>query len=116
GRESSGHQTSRTGLKTLDDCTRIRVLKVYDACNQGTAIRLFDEVWGRFPFRVHGVQTDNGAEFQSHFHRTASMIKSLTSCSTRTASLMTFTCSTRSCGSGRTTTITTGVRQGDLER
>ena len=28
----------------IDDCTRIRVLKVYDACNQGTAIRFIDEV------------------------------------------------------------------------
>ena len=28
----------------IDDCTRIRVLKVYDACNQGTAIRFVDEV------------------------------------------------------------------------
>jgi transposase InsO family protein len=51
----------------IDDCTRIRVLKVYDACNQGTAIRFFDEVRRRLPFRVHVVQTDNGAEFQSHF-------------------------------------------------
>lgn len=28
----------------IDDCTRIRVLKVYDACNQRTAIRFVDEV------------------------------------------------------------------------
>ena len=28
----------------IDDCTRIRVLKIYDACNQGTAIRFIDEV------------------------------------------------------------------------
>ena len=52
----------------IDDCTRIRVLKVYDACNQGTAIRFLDEVLRRLPFRVQVVQTDNGAEFQSHFH------------------------------------------------
>ena len=52
----------------IDDCTRIRVLKVYDACNQGTAIRFMDEVLRRLPFRVQVVQTDNGAEFQSHFH------------------------------------------------
>ncbi len=52
----------------IDDCTRIRVLKIYDACNQGTAIRFIDEVLRRLPFRVHVVQTDNGAEFQSHFH------------------------------------------------
>jgi transposase InsO family protein len=52
----------------IDDCTRIRVLKVYDACNQTTAIRFADEVLRRLPFRVHVVQTDNGAEFQSQFH------------------------------------------------
>src|SRR5262245_18769772 len=52
----------------IDDCTRLRVLKVYDACNQGTAIRFLDEVLRRVPFRVHVVQTDNGAEFQSQFH------------------------------------------------
>lgn len=52
----------------IDDCTRIRVLKVYDACNQTTAIRFIDEVLRRLPFRVHVVQTDNGAEFQSRFH------------------------------------------------
>ena len=52
----------------IDDCTRIRVLKIYDACNQRTAIRFIDEVIRRLPFRVHVVQTDNGAEFQSQFH------------------------------------------------
>jgi transposase InsO family protein len=52
----------------IDDCTRIRVLKVYDACNQRTAIRFIDEVRNRLPFRVLVVQTDNGAEFQSEFH------------------------------------------------
>jgi len=52
----------------IDDCTRIRVLKVYDACNQRTAIRFADEVLRRLPFRVRVVQTDNGAEFQSQFH------------------------------------------------
>ena len=52
----------------IDDCTRIRVLKVYDACNQRTAIQFIDEVLRRLPFRVHVVQTDNGAEFQSQFH------------------------------------------------
>jgi len=30
----------------IDDCTRIRVLKVYDACNQGTSIRFVDEDGG----------------------------------------------------------------------
>lgn len=52
----------------IDDCTRIRVLKVHDACDQRTAITFIDEVLRRLPFRVHVVQTDNGAEFQSQFH------------------------------------------------
>jgi transposase InsO family protein len=52
----------------IDDCTRIRVLKIYDACNQRTAVRFIDDVLRRLPFRVHVVQTDNGAEFQSQFH------------------------------------------------
>ncbi len=52
----------------IDDCTRIRVLKIYEACNQRTAIRFIDEVRHRLPFRVQVVQTDNGAEFQSAFH------------------------------------------------
>lgn len=52
----------------IDDCTRIRVLKVYDACNQSTAIQFVDEVVRRLPFRVLTIQTDNGPEFQSRFH------------------------------------------------
>ena len=34
----------------IDDCTRIRVLKVFDACKQRTAIAFIDEVRRRFPF------------------------------------------------------------------
>jgi transposase InsO family protein len=52
----------------IDDCTRIRVLKIYDACNQRTAIQFLDDVRQRLPFRIHVLQTDNGAEFQSQFH------------------------------------------------
>lgn len=52
----------------IDDCTRIRVLKIYDSCNQKTAIQFIDEVIRRLPFRILVVQTDNGAEFQSNFH------------------------------------------------
>jgi transposase InsO family protein len=52
----------------IDDCTRIRILKVYDACNQRAAIQFTEKVRRRLPFRVHVIQTDNGAEFQSRFH------------------------------------------------
>ncbi len=118
----------------IDDCTRIRVLKVYDACNQRAAMQFIDEVRRRLPFRLHVVQTDNGAEFQSAFTGTSSdwtfatsisgrgrrtsmarsnaptvsMTRSSISYSTRTASATTFTYSMRSCANGRTITITTG--------
>ena len=52
----------------IDDCTRIRVLKIYDACNQRSAIQFLNEVRQRLPFRIQVLQTDNGAEFQSQFH------------------------------------------------
>ena len=51
----------------IDDCTRIRVLKIYDACNQRTAMRFFDEVLRRSTFREHVVQADNEANFSSSF-------------------------------------------------
>src|SRR5262249_4305072 len=63
-----GPQKRLYQFTAIDDCTRIRVLKVYDACNQSTAIRFVDEVRRRLPFRIHVLQTDNGAEFQSRFH------------------------------------------------
>ena len=44
----------------IDDCTRIRVLKIYDACNQSTAIQFANDVLKRLPFRVQVMQTDNG--------------------------------------------------------
>ena len=52
----------------IDDGTRVRVLKVYDACHHVTASRFVDEVLRRLPFRIHVIQTDNGAEWQSAFH------------------------------------------------
>ena len=65
GNRGSG---STKSLRSLHHGTRVRVLKVYDACNQATAIDFLDEVIRRLPFRIQVVQTDNGAEFQSHFH------------------------------------------------
>lgn len=52
----------------IDDCTRIRVLRIYDKCNQVTSIRFLDYVLEKLPFRVEVIQTDNGAEFQSQLH------------------------------------------------
>jgi transposase InsO family protein len=52
----------------IDDCTRVRVLRVYDRCNNKTAIQFFDYVMQKLPFRVEVIQTDNGSEFQAAFH------------------------------------------------
>jgi transposase InsO family protein len=52
----------------IDDCTRLRVLRIYPHLNQKTAIQFADYVLQRLPFRVEVIQTDNGAEFQSLFH------------------------------------------------
>ncbi len=52
----------------IDDCTRIRVLKIYERNTQQTAIAFVDEVLARLPFRVECIQTDNGSEFGPQFH------------------------------------------------
>jgi len=44
----------------IDDATRARALKIYPKHNQETAIEFVDYVRGRFPFRIHTIQTDNG--------------------------------------------------------
>ncbi|MEW2386620.1 IS481 family transposase [Micromonospora sp. NPDC047707] len=52
----------------IDDCTRLRVLRIYPRGDQKTAIEFLDYVLQRLPFRVEVIQTDNGAEFQTSFH------------------------------------------------
>jgi transposase InsO family protein len=52
----------------VDDCTRLRVLKVYDRNSQQNAMRFIDEALSRLPFRAVVIQTDNGSEFGSQFH------------------------------------------------
>ena len=52
----------------IDDCTRLRVLRIYPALNQRTAIQFVDYVLEKLPFQVQVVQTDNGSEFGSSFH------------------------------------------------
>jgi hypothetical protein len=52
----------------IDDCTRVRVLKIYERNTQQTAMPFVDEVLARLPFTVECIQTDNGSEFGSQFH------------------------------------------------
>jgi transposase len=42
----------------IDDCTRLRVLRIYPQLNQDTAIQFADYVLQRLPFAVEVIQTD----------------------------------------------------------
>lgn len=52
----------------IDDCTRIRILKIYERNTQQTAIAFVDDVLAKLPFKVECIQTDNGSEFGPQFH------------------------------------------------
>ena len=65
---SKGVRKKHYQFTAIDDCTRIRVLRIYDRLNQTTSIRFVDYVLEKLPFAVEVIQTDNGAEFQSRFH------------------------------------------------
>jgi transposase InsO family protein len=52
----------------IDDCTRLRVLRIYPQNNQKTAVQFADYVLEKLPFVVQVIQTDNGSEFGSTFH------------------------------------------------
>ena len=67
-RPAVGRRTKYYQFTAIDDCTRLRVLRIYPRCDQKTAIQFVDYVLERLPFPVQTIQTDNGAEFQSAFH------------------------------------------------
>jgi transposase InsO family protein len=64
----AGSRKKHYQFTAIDDCTRVRVLRIYPRNNQKTAIQFIDYVLEKLPFQVETVQTDNGAEFQSGFH------------------------------------------------
>jgi transposase InsO family protein len=63
-----GARTKYYQFTAIDDCTRLRVLRIYPRLNQQTAIQFLDYVLQRLPFRVEVIQTDNGPEFGTSFH------------------------------------------------
>jgi len=52
----------------IDDCTRIRVMRIYDRITQKNAIKFVDYVLSKLPFKVEEIKTDNGSEFGPQFH------------------------------------------------
>jgi hypothetical protein len=53
-----GRRTKYYQFTAIDDCTRLRVLRIYRCCDQKTAIQLVDYVLERLPFCVQIIQTD----------------------------------------------------------
>ena len=49
----------------IDDCTRLRVLRIYDRLNQKSAIQFVDYVLEKLPFHVEVIQTDIQTDFRS---------------------------------------------------
>jgi transposase InsO family protein len=64
----AGSRRKHYQFTAIDDCTRIRVLRIYDRLNQQIAIRFLDYVLEKLPFLVEVIQTDQGPEFGSQFH------------------------------------------------
>ena len=52
----------------IDDCTKLRILKIYERCNRKSAISFADYILEKLPFEVQAIQIDNGSEIQSGFH------------------------------------------------
>jgi transposase InsO family protein len=63
-----GSRRKHYQFTAIDDCTRLRVLRIYDQLGQKTAIQFVDYVLEKLPFHVQRIQTDNGSEFQAAFH------------------------------------------------
>jgi transposase len=52
----------------LDDCTRMRVLRLYPRLNQHASLHFLGELASAFPFPVHKIQCDNGLPQKSRRH------------------------------------------------
>ncbi|MGA7912052.1 MAG: IS481 family transposase [Candidatus Dormiibacterota bacterium] len=63
-----GSRKKHYQFTAIDDCTRLRVLKIYDRLNQKTAIDFVEYTLEKLPFQVQLLQTDNGPEFGVVFH------------------------------------------------
>ena len=66
--DKNGKRIKRFQYTAIDDCTRIRALKIYARHTQESAIDFIDYVLQKFPFRIKTIRTDNGHEFQTRFH------------------------------------------------
>jgi transposase InsO family protein len=66
--DKTGRKITCYQYTAIDDCTRFRALKIYNAHTQVNSIDFINHVVEKFPFRIKVIRTDNGHEFQSKFH------------------------------------------------
>lgn len=67
-KDKQGKRLKRYQYAAIDDCTRIRALKIYNQHTQASSIDFINYVVDKFPFRIKIIRTDNGHEFQTQFH------------------------------------------------
>lgn len=67
-KNKQGKRIKRFQYTAIDDCTRIRALKIYKQHTQASSIDFLNYVVDKFPFRIKMIRTDNGHEFQTKFH------------------------------------------------
>jgi len=67
-KNKQGKRIKRYQYTAIDDCTRIRALKIYSQHTQASSIDFLNYVVDKFPFRIKMIRTDNGHEFQTRFH------------------------------------------------
>ena len=67
-KDKQGTRIKRFQYASIDDCTRIRALKIYEQQTQSSSIDFINHVLDKFPFRIKSIRTDNGHEFQTKFH------------------------------------------------
>ena len=51
----------------IDECTRFRFIAAFKEQSTYSSMRFLQQLIRRFPFKIHKVQTDNGAEFTKRF-------------------------------------------------
>ena len=67
-KDEGGQRIQRFQYTAIDDCTRVRALKIYEQHNQSCSIDFINYIVEKFPFRIKTIRTDNGHEFQTKFH------------------------------------------------
>ncbi len=56
-------QTRYFQYTAIDDCTRLRVLRIYDELTLNHSLEFLQEVLAQMPFKIKAIRTDGGSEF-----------------------------------------------------